>query len=442
MALPTVEATQDAERAVLGACLLDTDAVRQAEQVVGHADFADPRLGELFDVIGTLHAAGQPVDPVTVLALAVETGIRGVNGPYLHDLMQATPTASNVTYYARQVYEGATRRRLWAFGRRTQQLAEDGADLSNTMSHVRNEWDAISSTAAGDLTARPLAQVLDGPDDYDWLIPNLLERTDRLILTGGEGSGKTTLMRQIAICAAAGVHPTTFHQAQPVRVLVVDAENTEKQWRRKTRGLVIQARRRGLADPAQTVQLAAVDTMPQGRLDLTSERDRGAIHRLIDTHHPDLLVIGPMYKLIPRAITTDDDAAPLITALDGFRARDIALLIEAHAGHALNGEGDRDMRPRGSSALLGWPEFGFGLRANRDALQGLPRGTKPTVFDLIRWRGDRDEREWPARLVRGGEWPWVDDMNPPARQAHPPVTPVRDYTEPAHEREEEPPWSR
>ena len=61
------------------------------------------------------------------------------------------------------------------------------------------------------------------------MIPGILEATDRAIFTGGEGAGKTTLVRQMAILSAAGINPLTFDAMDPARVLIVDAENTEKQ---------------------------------------------------------------------------------------------------------------------------------------------------------------------------------------------------------------------
>jgi hypothetical protein len=26
---------------------------------------------------------------------------------------------------------------------------------------------------------------------------------------------------------------------------------------------------------------------------------------------------------------------------------------------------------------------------------------------MVAWRGDRDERNWPLRIKRGGLWPWT-----------------------------------
>lgn len=402
---PLMTSPMNAERALIGACLLDANlAVRQSVEHITEDDFRDPVLGALFGLVCTMWAAGEAIDPIVIEKRARESSITGgktMHAAEIHDLIERTPTASNAGYYARQIAEEAMRRRLARTGVRLQQLAEVEEDIGIIMGHARDEWASIAGQAAGKLEAPTLAQVFEGEDEYDWLIPNLLERQDRLVLTGGEGAGKSTFVRQIAICAAAGVHPTTNKHIEPVRVLVVDAENSEKQWRRASRTIATQARLMGSIDPATELRLACVP-----RLDLTNERDLGAVHRLIDEHTPDLLVIGPLYRLIPRAINNDDDAAPLITALDGLRARGLALVMEAHAGHSSGSNGLRDLRPRGSAALMGWPEFGLGLRLIADEYD-------PTIrAEVVRWRGDRDERAWPNVMRRGGVFPWTDDARP------------------------------
>jgi hypothetical protein len=44
-------------------------------------------------------------------------------------------------------------------------------------------------------------------DEFDWIVPGLIERGDRLMLTGFEGLGKSMLTRQLAVTMAAGLHP-------------------------------------------------------------------------------------------------------------------------------------------------------------------------------------------------------------------------------------------
>lgn len=387
---------QEAERSVIGAALIEAGTIRSILEHVTPDDFYDVTLGNVFGLIIEMAGAGKGTDALTVASTAKDRKITGVTPASLFELVEGTPTAANASFYAQIVAEAASKRRLWAAGTRMAQAASSDVSAADAMNIARDAWSGVSSPVSNGLDAPTLGTLLEGEDNYDWIIPNLMERRDRLVLTGGEGAGKSTFVRQIAIASAAGIHPLTFEPMTPLRVLVVDAENSEKQWRRKAAGLANQAARHGTVDPRETVRISCVS-----RLDITTERDLSAVHALIDAHKPDLVAIGPLYKLVPRAITNDDDAAPLIDALDSLRARGVALVMEAHAGHGQSGSGVRDLRPRGSAALLGWPEFGMGLQVDRD---------NPRRANLVRWRGDRDERAWPDQIERGSKtgWPWAD----------------------------------
>src|SRR5690606_20278264 len=127
---------------------------------------------------------------------------------------------------------------------------------------ARGYIEAIASDYAQVGDVPTLADVLAIEDTYDWVIPGLLERMDRLVLTGGEGLGKSTWLRQIAVLAAAGIHPTRHaERIDPVRVTVIDTENTERQWRRKVRPLVHKAARVGAVDPGATIRLLCTGRM-------------------------------------------------------------------------------------------------------------------------------------------------------------------------------------
>ena len=402
-----------AERAVVGSCIYNPHEIRATAKLVHPDDFADVRLGELYGLIAGMVTAGGPtaVTPLTVFAEVNRRRADPAARTLLPDSGELGALATHgipgsVEAHARLIRAASVSRALATYGRRITQSAESGMDPALLAAKAVEDAKSIrDGWRAGTVLARSLAEVLAEEDGaYDWLIPGLLERKDRLIVTGAEGAGKSTLVRQIAVCAAGGLHPFTGELIPPKRVLVVDCENSERQWRRATRGIAnaVWAAIGRTLHPAEAVQLACM-----ARMDITTAADLGAIHGLIDEHEPDLVIVGPLYRLVPRAITNDDDAAPVLAALDSIRDRGVTLMMEAHAGHALGRGGERDYRPRGSSALMGWPEFGFGLAPDADV---------PSLVKVIRWRGDRDERNWPLSMRRGGTLPWTDERHePPTR---------------------------
>lgn len=390
-----------AERNLLASVIANSRVYKMTEGMVNRADFTDGRMGIMYEQIGVMLSSGESVGIVEVTAKFPEWGIRGLE--FVDVVQWETPDtyAFGATSYAGAVRTDALRRVASQMGQQLIMDAKDGGVApAELLTNVRGQIDtAIDGAVTGKLNAKTLAEILDGSDHYDWVIPGLLERQDRLILTGAEGAGKTTLARQVCVMAAAGLHPlnrdidvhgrSTAQMIQPVRVLVIDAENTEKQWRRATRHTAKLAAADGVLDPGQEMHVVAGH-----RIDVTRGVHLGEIHRLVDQHKPDLLYIGPLYKITHGAIMTDDDAAPLLVALDSLRERGLALLMEAHAAKG-DGHGTRDLRPRGSAALMGWPEFGLGLHPFDDG-----------SVELKRWRGDRDQRGWPTILERGIDWPW------------------------------------
>jgi replicative DNA helicase len=384
-----------AEQNLLGALILDPRQFKEISKIVASADFEEWFMGRVFDGISEMIATGLQVDQITVHNRWAEWQIKS-DPTQIYNWATAEVYPFMAGEYARAVRRDSVKRSLRHLANDLVLKSSDpsiepldvAANAANFIESLRN------SSTTGELVTKRLGEILEGDDAYDWLIPGLLERQDRLIVTGPEGFGKTTFIRQIAILAAAGINPMTFDRITPIRVLVVDAENTERQWRRAVRNMTEMAARLGSADPKETMHIAAGH-----RIDVTKGSHLSEIHRLIDTHKPDMVMIGPLYKLVPKAITNDDDAAPLIVALDSLRERGVCLIMEAHAGKAQSQEGERDLRPRGSAALLGWPEFGFGLRPTADK----------EVVAISRWRGDRDERNWPKKMRRGGRWPWIPE---------------------------------
>lgn len=387
----------DVERVVIASLLLDGKRMREVAKQCTPKDFMDHRLGAIYSGMARMVAQGEPIDQITVANHLVDWDVRGVQMADLFAWTSEVPHAGNVTFYAEQVRRNAMQRALMVAAKRVEDsVGQEPPDrvLERALEDLRG---IREDHIIDELAAVSLLDVLQTDVKYDWAITGLLERRDRVMITGAEGFGKSTLVRQLAITAAAGIHPFREYEIPPARVLVIDAENTLVQWARETQKWANAAQTISSDDPTRNMQLVCTR-----RMDLSKDIDLGQVHRMIDLHRPDVLFIGPLYRLSNGGINEEEVATALLANLDTIRDRGIALVIEAHAGHVTNPKGERDLRPRGSSALLGWPEFGIGLRRN---------AKNPLHADLVRWRGDRDQRGWPSKLGRAAKqgdqrWPW------------------------------------
>ncbi|MFN9797543.1 MAG: replicative DNA helicase, partial [Gemmatimonas sp.] len=106
--------SEEAEQAVLGAMLLDADAILRAGEHVDDTMFYREGHRRLFRAMLAITERGSVVDPLT---LADELERRGElehagGREYLAFLLDAVPTVANVEYHAKIVKEKALLRRL------------------------------------------------------------------------------------------------------------------------------------------------------------------------------------------------------------------------------------------------------------------------------------------------------------------------------------------
>ena len=120
----------DAEQSVLGGMLMNADAIADVVETLKPGDFYKPSHGAIFEAITDKFNAGEPADPVTIAAALDGAGklSKVGGGPYLHDLLDAVPTAANAGYYAKIVQHKAVQRRLIAAGTRVVQFGYGAGD--------------------------------------------------------------------------------------------------------------------------------------------------------------------------------------------------------------------------------------------------------------------------------------------------------------------------
>ncbi|WP_248929304.1 replicative DNA helicase [Paenibacillus hamazuiensis] len=104
----------EAEQAVLGAILLDGDALVTAMERITSDDFYRGAHQRIFEAMIELNGDNEPVDLITLTArLQDKQQLEEVGGvTYLSELATAVPTAANIDYYAQIVEEKSMLRRL------------------------------------------------------------------------------------------------------------------------------------------------------------------------------------------------------------------------------------------------------------------------------------------------------------------------------------------
>lgn len=417
-----------AEEALLGATLWNAEHAGPALRSVPEQAWWRPKHALLASVISKMITRGVPVDPTTVLSQILADGLTTqIDGTLLANLYGGFCIVAHAPKYAARIVElGAQRGLVQTMQRNVAMLegefeADERIDTHTVLNRLRTACDEVEqSTQLDEYEPTSLHELLNQQDQYQWLVPGLLEHGDRMVLTGGEGAGKSVLVSQIAAALSGGLHPFTGNLLgegdQDIRVLVVDTENSESQTRRRYRRLVrsVDTLRssHGLG-PTDWSRQFYVEIRPQG-VDLTAGADVAWLERAVSAVAPDLLVIGPLYRLHHGDPNDERLARELCHALDSLRVRhNFALISEAHAGHARDAKGDRRMRPSGSSLWLRWPEFGYGLRraANDDHTGSTEwdarNRERPVKVDVVAWRGSREERNWPTSLQHGHTLPWT-----------------------------------
>jgi replicative DNA helicase len=214
----------EAEEAVLGALLIDPDAIIRLTTIVRPEDFYREKNGWIFDAIFTLHERREPVDYLTVCDELERRGqLEEVGGAaFMTSLINAVPTSIHAEHYSRIVERTSTRRRLIDAAGQIAGLAyQEADDVEEVVDHAEQILFGVSERRISRELV-PIKQVLSeyydrveyltrhrgeiigiptGFSDMDKLLGGL-QRSDMVILAARPSVGKTSLALSIAHNAA------------------------------------------------------------------------------------------------------------------------------------------------------------------------------------------------------------------------------------------------
>jgi replicative DNA helicase len=225
-----------AERALLGALLINNQTFERVAELVREEHFFDPLHGRIFTAVSDLISAGRLANPVTMRGLFGEEEVGDVKvWQYLGTLVASATSLAGVKDYAHLLVDLSVRRALIILGediaalavnedvpakaqiadieQKLYGLAERGhAARETTLSAALDE--ALRSANAAYANKGEIAGVKTGLADLDEKCGGGLQNSDLVVLAGRPSMGKTALATNIAFHAA---RPATDPQTGEMR---------------------------------------------------------------------------------------------------------------------------------------------------------------------------------------------------------------------------------
>ncbi len=209
--------SQEAEESVLGAMLLDKDAVIAVAEFLVADDFYDERLKDIYQACIDLYEERVPIDVLTVSEKLKKKKNIG-SSAFLADLANKVPTAAHVEHYGRIVKDTSTKRAVMSAAARLVDISmDDGMGASEVLDKAESEVLSISQrnlTKAFTSVRETLAESFDRLDelhkqgegmrgiatgfpDIDDALAGM-QKSNLIILAARPSVGKTTLAMNIA----------------------------------------------------------------------------------------------------------------------------------------------------------------------------------------------------------------------------------------------------
>ena len=222
----------EAEQSVIGAMIMDRDAIADVIDIVNADDFYQKQNGILFEAMTELYREGKPVDLVTLQNKLkkkdVPESMKSLE--FIRDLLEVVPTSANAKQYATIVREKATLRKLIKV---TEDITTEcylgKDDVTEILDHteknvfgllqqasgreefvpidkvVLNTLDAIEEAAS---SAGRVTGIATGFTDLDYKLSGL-HPSELIIVAARPAMGKTAFVLNIAQKAAVRDHVPT-----------------------------------------------------------------------------------------------------------------------------------------------------------------------------------------------------------------------------------------
>lgn len=139
----------EAEKAVIGSVLLDKDAIIKVAEFLEPSHFYDEKHRIIYETITQLFEDREPIDIVTVPDRLKKKGeLKKIGGvAYITELLNQTPSASNIESYGRLIRDAFIRRKLIQVAGELGELGfNEGEPVDNVLDAAEQKLFAIADT--------------------------------------------------------------------------------------------------------------------------------------------------------------------------------------------------------------------------------------------------------------------------------------------------------
>jgi len=174
----------DAERSVLGAILIDKDAIINVAELLRPEYFYSEAHKDIYDAIVSLYEKRQPIDVVTLTNQLKRTKkLVSIGGAaMIAELSNISSTSANVVTYAKIVKESAIKRAIISL---SSELSEMAFDEGNDASQVVDKAEQRIFELSQNQTSKSFVPIKEALADS-------FERLDELQKNSGQLRGVTT----------------------------------------------------------------------------------------------------------------------------------------------------------------------------------------------------------------------------------------------------------
>lgn len=227
----------EAEASLLGALLIDSDAIVKIADIVSPGDFYDERHRHIYEATLQLYEKHSPIDVLTLSdQLKASDHLDVIGGPaYLTELTNFVPTAAHVEQYAEIVAQKALRRRLikasqdivtlgYNESKNLQELIEEAeSSLFNvSQQHVKQDITSLEAILTESFDRlddlhkdkNKIRGIPTGYKDLDNILAGF-QRSDLIILAARPSMGKTALALNVA-------HNVAVNSKEPVLIFSLE----------------------------------------------------------------------------------------------------------------------------------------------------------------------------------------------------------------------------